>query len=501
MRRTVPPSSLAPLAPFAALAALVALVTLAACAANTPKVAAPVPATGRVSTKAQRTAVAVTVYNNNSGLVREERTLDLYAGRVSLEFRDVSTEVEPQTVQVKALDQSALSILEQNYRYDLLTPEALLEKSIGKKVKIYRPNKQTGQDDVFEAEILAVSSGVPVFRIGGQITYGVPGGRFAFPEVPANLVAKPSLVWLLDSNTSKARVEVTYLCRGFNWVADYVLSVGEETDATAISKADLTGWVTLHNDTGTSFENAKLKLVAGDVQRVDESVNGKNDYGGAESTPDEKPSQFSQEDFFEYHLYGLERPTDLLSNEQKQVTLLEAQQLDVHRRLVFEGNDYYYRGRYGQVSSNQKVSVFLEIENTEKNHMGMPLPKGVLRVYKADKSGTKQFIGEDRIDHTPRDEKINVKMGESFDVVGDRKQTDYKVLGSCTAETAWEISLRNHKDKADEVSVLEPLSGDWTVVQASIPYTKDDAHTLSFKPSVPARGEVKFTYRVRMKWC
>ena len=151
--------------------------------------------------------------------------------------------------------------------------------------------------------------------------------------------------------------------------------------------------------------------------------------------------------------------------------------------------------------ANQKVAVLLEIENTEKNHMGMPLPKGVIRVYKADKGGMKQFIGEDRIDHTPRDEKFSIKMGESFDVVGDRKQTDYKVLGSCTAETAWEISLRNHKDKPDEVLVREPLSGDWTVVQQSMPSEKENAHTLTFKPMVPARGEVKITYRVRVKWC
>jgi hypothetical protein len=296
-------------------------------------------------------------------------------------------------------------------------------------------------------------------------------------------------VWLLDSTSNKAKVEVTYLSGGFNWVADYVLSVGDEADGSALSKADLTGWVTLHNDTGTSFENAKLKLVAGDVQRVRNRGAGEGeDYGAVPDPKDKAKNEFSQEDFFEYHLYGLERPTDLLSNEQKQVTLLEGQGLEVRRRLVFAGNDYYYRGRYGQVMTNQKVSVLLEIENTEKNHMGMPLPKGVIRVYKADKSGAKQFIGEDRIDHTPRDEKITVKMGESFDVVGDRKQTDYKVLGSCTAETAWEISLRNHKDKADEVLVREPLSGDWTVVQSSMTNEKENAHTLTFKPMVPARG-------------
>jgi hypothetical protein len=467
------------------LVTLTALTALgAACGGNTPKPLVPSgPATGRVSTKDQRTAVAVTIYNNNSGLVREERVVDLTPGRVSLEFRDVSTDVEPQTVHVKTLDDAAFTVLEQNYRYDLLTPEKLLEKSVGKKVKIYRYNQETGKDDVLEAEILSTAGGVPVVKIGDQITYGVPGGRFAFPEVPANLIAKPSLVWLLDTSANKAKVEVTYLSGGFNWVADYVLSLGDEADATAVSKADLTGWVTLHNDTGTSFENAKLKLVAGDVQRVRNKTPEEPEDEDDERMEEAKDKgQFTQEDFFEYHLYGLERPTDLISNEQKQVTLLEGRGLDVRRRLVFAGNDYYYRGRYGQVVANQKVAVLLEIENTEKNHMGMPLPKGIIRVYKADKSGAKQFIGEDRIDHTPRDEKVTIKMGESFDVVGDRKQTDYKVLGSCTAETAWEISLRNHKDKPDEVLVREPLSGDWSVVQASMAWEKENAHTLCSSP-------------------
>ena len=181
--------------------------------------------------------------------------------------------------------------------------------------------------------------------------------------------------------------------------------------------------------------------------------------------------------------------------------MLEANGIKIDKRLIFYGAQYYFRGQYGQVVSNQKVGVYLDIENKEANHMGMPLPKGTVRVYKADKSGAKQFIGEDNIDHTPRDEKVRIKMGEAFDVVGDRKQTDYKVLGSCTAETAWEVSLRNHKDKADEVLVREPVGGDWSVVQSSMPWEKENAHTLVFKPNVPARGEVKITYRIRVKWC
>ncbi|HSQ65681.1 MAG TPA: hypothetical protein VLM85_20815, partial [Polyangiaceae bacterium] len=279
------------------------------------------------------------------------------------------------------------------------------------------------------------------------------------------------------------------------WSADYVLVINDADTA-----GDLVGWVTLNNTTGTAYENAKLKLVAGDVQRIQPARYRAMDMpaaapaGGAEA-------QFREESFFEYHLYSLERPTTLLNAEQKQVTLLEAHDLHLDKRLIFYGASYYYRGNYGQVMSNQKVGVYLDIENKEQNHMGMPLPKGTVRVYKADKSGAKQFIGEDAIDHTPRDEKLRIKMGEAFDVVGDRKQMEWKSLGSCVSESAWEISLRNHKDTPVEVEDYEPVGGDWEIVSESMRHEKKDAHTFTFKPKIPARGEVKLTYRVRIRWC
>jgi hypothetical protein len=444
------------------------------------------------STSGEREEVGITVYNQNFGLVREIRTVDLTAGRSALEFRDVSEQIEPQTVSIKSLG-GTLHVLEQNYRYDLLSPQKLLEKYVGRSVKVYRWNDHTGHDDVYDAEVLAVSSGT-VMRINGEVTYNFPG-RIAFPEIPQNLIAKPSLVWLLDAS-GKQKVEVTYLTRNLGWSADYVMTVNDD-DTTA----DLVGWVTLNNTTGTTYENAKLKLVAGDVQRIQP----RHDYHFADdpnSPVDElKKEAFREESFFEYHLYTLERPTNLLNAEQKQVTLLEAPGIHIDKRLIFYGAAYYYRGSYGQVVSNQKVGVYLDIQNTETNRMGMPLPKGTVRVYKADKSGAKQFIGEDAIDHTPRDEKIRIKMGEAFDVVGDRKQMEWKSLGSCTTESAWEIELRNHKDTAVEVEVFEPVGGDWEIVTESMPHTKKDAHTFTFMPKIAARGKHTISYRVRIRWC
>ncbi len=459
--------------------------------------AADAPAVANVrSTRAQRDDVSITVYNQSFGLVREVRTIDGLSGRVALELRDVASQIQPQTVSIKSLDGgSALRVLEQNYRYDLLSPQTLLAKYVGRTIKVYRYNEKLGKEDVVDAEVLSVASGT-VLKIGGEVTFDYPG-RFAFPEVPQNLIAKPTLVWMLDSQAPKQKVEVTYLTRGMTWSADYVLTV-DDADATA----DLRGWVTLVNQSGAAYENAHLQLVAGDVQRVSAGEG----YGWARGkTLDDEDGKdkknFREESFFEYHLYTLEHPTTVLENEQKQVTLLEAEGIKVTKRLLFFGQQYGYRSDDGELLANQKVGVYLDIQNEEKNHLGIPLPKGIVRVYKADKSGAKQFIGEDSIDHTPRDERVRIKMGDAFDVVGDRKQTDYKSLGNCTSESSWEIALRNHKDSAATVQDFEPVGGDWTIVSSSQPAKKEDSSTFSFTTTIPARGAVKITYRVRVKWC
>jgi hypothetical protein len=446
------------------------------------------------STADERQEVSITVYNQNFGLVREVRSVRLGTGRVYLEFRDVSAQIEPETVSIKALGgNDLLSVLEQNYRYDLLNPQKLLEKYVGRTIKVYRYNSVTGREEEYEAEVLSVNQS-PILRIGNEITYNFPG-RFAFPEIPDNLIAKPTLVWLLSSERSRQQLDVSYLTRNLNWKADYVLVVNEDD-----TRGDLTGWVTLTNQTGTSYENAKLKLVAGDVQRVGEGRYQRQELAALRAAS-EDAAKFVEEGFFEYHLYTLQRPTTLLNNEQKQVTLLEAENVGIAKRLIFYGAPYYYRGSYGQVVSNQKVGVYLDLANSEANNLGMPLPRGIVRVYKADRSGAQQFIGEDQIDHTPRDEQVRIKMGEAFDVVGDRRQMDYRVLGTCVSESDWEISVRNHKDEATQVEIIEPVGGDWEILRATHEAVKLDAHTFKFVVQVPARGEIKVGYSVRIRWC
>ncbi|MBK8996447.1 MAG: DUF4139 domain-containing protein [Myxococcales bacterium] len=449
----------------------------------------------KVSGSDQRKEVSITVYNQNFGLVREVRELDVGTGTVDLEFRDVAANIQPQTVSIKSLTGAgSLSVLEQNYRYDLLTPQKLLEKHVGKKVRVWRWNEKLGKDEAFDAEVLSVADGQTVMKINGEVTYNFPG-RIAFPSVPDNLMAKPTLVWKLDSKQAKQQVEATYLTQNLNWRSDYVFVINDADTA-----GDLTGWVTLTNNSGAAYKNAKLKLVAGDVQRV--SGGEDREYSMARKSA-EAPAQdrFREESFFEYHLYTLQQPTDVLENEQKQVTLLEAKNAKVKKKLIYYGQQYWYRGKYGEVQKNQKVGVYLDIENTKANGLGIPLPKGTVRVYKADKSGAKQFIGEDHIDHTPRDEKVRIKMGEAFDVVGDRKQMEWRTLGVCTSESTWEIELRNHKDKASRVEVYEPIGGDWTIIESTHKHDKKDAFTFTFDVDVPANGKTKIKYKVRVKWC
>ncbi|HEY8944668.1 MAG TPA: DUF4139 domain-containing protein [Polyangiaceae bacterium] len=455
------------------------------------------PARSVGSDATAREAVAITVYNQNFGVVRERRGVALGRGHVELSYADVAAHIQPETVHIRSLDDpSSLAVLEQNYRYDLLTPETLLEKSVGKTIKVYRYNEKLGTEEAKAAEVLAVEQGV-VLRIDGQVTYDFQG-RFAFPEVPPNLVAKPTLVWLLESTRPKQRVEVSYLTRGINWSADYVL-VLDASDRIG----DLTGWVTLANESGTSYEDAQLKLVAGDVQRVQPPppVAPDSDLSYAPAPMAAGAPAFKEEGLFEYHLYALQRPTTIRDKEQKQVSLIEAHGVGVRKKLVFAGQQYFFRSSLPGPMPKQKVGVFLELKNEEKNRLGIPLPKGVLRVYKADGGGAQQFVGEDSIDHTPRDEEIRVRLGEAFDVVAERKQIRFSVLGECSSESEWQVQLRNHKDVPETVEVLEPVGGDWEVFAPSHQPQREDAGTLKFEVPVPAKGETTIRYRVRARWC
>lgn len=448
------------------------------------------------STLDDQTGVALTIYNVNLGLVKDQRTIRLFTGIGDLRFMDVASQIMPTSVHIKSLvNPETLQVLEQNYEYDLLNPQKLLDKYVGKEVKLYTKNPYTEREEIVTATLLS-NNGQPIFKIGDEITFGHPG-RIVFPGVPENLNAKPTLVWMLDNGLpSTQKIEATYLTNGINWHSDYVVTLNDKDD-----KADLAGWVTIDNHSGATYKNAKLKLVAGDVNRAKNEYEYKDKMMRvAEMAAKAAAPQFKEDSFFEYHIYTLERPATVKDNQTKQISLVTASDIPVKKELLYQGANYYYTSQYGEAMSNQKIGVFVEIRNKKENNLGMPLPKGTVRVYKADKEGGLQFVGEDSIDHTPKDEKVRIKLGDAFDVVGSRKQTDWKKIAYDTYEAAFEISLRNHKKEDVVVKVVEPVPGDWKMLSSSHEYNKSEAFTAEFNVPVPKDHEVRLTYRVRMRY-
>lgn len=442
-----------------------------------------------------QTGIAVTIYNVNLGLVKDQRQIELPKGSGELKFMDVASQIIPASVHIKSLvNVESLRVIEQNYEYDLLNPQKLLDKYVGKEVRLYQENPYTEREEMVTATLLS-NNGGPIFKIGGDITFGHPG-RIIFPGVPENLISKPTLVWLIENSlSSPQKVEASYLTNGIHWRADYVVTLNEKDD-----KADLLGWVTIDNKSGATYKDAKIKLVAGDVNRVkDEMEYRKGMMRAAEAAAKPAP-QFKEEEFFEYHIYTLQRPATIKENQTKQISLVNAATIPAKKELLFRGAAHYYYNRYGETITNQKVGVFLEIENKKDHNLGIPLPKGTVRVYKEDSEGSLQFVGEDSIDHTPKDEKVRVKLGDAFDVVGTRKQMDWRKIASDTYEASFEISLRNHKKEDIVVKVSEPIPGDWTMLSASHEHKKTDAFTAEFSIPVERDKETKLTYRVRMRF-
>ncbi|MDD2336732.1 MAG: DUF4139 domain-containing protein [Geobacteraceae bacterium] len=454
---------------------------------------AAVPGTAATSTLKDQTGVALTVYNDNLGLVKDQREITLRKGTGELRFMDVASGIIPASVSITSLsDSGSFRILEQNYEYDLLNPQKLLDKYVGKEVQLYQKNPYTEREEIVTATLLS-NNGGPIYRIGDGITYGHPG-RVILPGVPENLISQPTLVWLVDSDLATTRkIEASYLTSGISWRADYVLTLNEKD-----TRADFAGWVTLDNKSGTTYRNARLKLVAGDVNRVKETTRYQDRMYKAALA--EAAPQFREEGFFEYHIYTLERPSTIKDNQTKQIRLLQAAGIPLKKELLLNGDRRYFYALVGEQDNNSKVGVFLEIENRKSSGLGMPLPKGTIRVYKQDSDGSLQFAGEDAIDHTPKDEKLRVKLGDAFDVVASRKQTDWKKIASDTYEAAFEIILRNHKTDDVVVKVLEPVPGDWSMLSASHPWKKGDAFSAEFSIPVPKDKEAKLLYRVRMRY-
>ena len=445
-------------------------------------------------TVSRRDDVSVTVYNNDLGLVREVRQLDLPGERTRVRVEGVASRIDPTSVSVEVLSGLRdLVLLEQNYEFDLLSPSKLMEKYVGRSIELVTVHPETGVETSLEATLLSMNEG-PVYRIGDKIHLG-HSGRVVLPEIPGNLMARPTLVWLIEGSKGGGKIEVSYLTGGFSWKADYIALLGTQDD-----RMDLTAWVTLTNTSGASYDSAQLKLVAGDVHRVRRVQPAPRARGDMVSSMTLK-SGIEEEPFFEYHLYSLPRRTNLRDNQTKQIELLSAGGVGLEKEYVLPGNRQKNFKRPSYVKPDKEHPlVTLRFPNEEENGLGTALPAGIFRFYKKDSEGMLQLVGEDAIDHTPKGEEVVLEAGKTFDITAERSITDYQVIKK---NKEWEyeetVSLRNAKEAAALVKVYDLVSGEWEVVESTHEPTVESATSLFFRVSIPAGGESVLRYRVRIR--
>lgn len=457
------------------------------------------------------TANEVTVYNQGFALVKEVRSVHLEKGRQQVSIVDVASQIETNSVGIRSLtDPNAFEVWEQNYQYDLISPIAILNKAVGQPIR-FRRFLPDGKIEVLSGTLISSPTAVVGNQQGGSSsTYNGmviraddgrivlnPQGEIEVSSLPEGLISKPTLVWdLFADKAGTQSVELSYLTRGTSWNADYVLTLG------GTGTADLRGWVTMTNNSGATWTDAKLKLLAGDVQRIQEVARG--GFGGARQAMDAAAKAgFQEESLFEYHLYTLQRPATIRDKEIKQLSLLEGKGVKVEKKLIVDsmqnfGTYYPSEGEVG--TGNIKPQVRIEFVNSEQNHLGMPLPMGNVKVYQRDASGSIQMLGEDRIDHTPKNERISLVVGRSFDVVAERKRLNFSRNGPRSFVETFEIEVRNRKEVPEQVIVLERHFGDWRVTSKSTEFDKLDSTTMRFVVDLKPDESKKITYTVETRW-
>jgi hypothetical protein len=471
---------------------------------------------------------ALTIYNQNFFVARERVPLDLIAGVNRIEYAGIAAHLEPDSVILRDPNGRALQILEQNYRNDPISQELLLSFYEGKTIDflVQRGEKQeTVKGRIVRSGYLPSVNysngypqpgyGQPIIEVDGVLRFGLPGQPL-FPTLTGDSILKPTLSWLLETNEpGKFDGEISYVSGGMSWESDYNLVVSDGPKNSKTDVLDMIGWVTMHNQSGKTFENARIKLMAGDVSKLQPATVAGRMYAAESKAMMQDAMQpvVREKSFDEFHLYTLERATTLRDQQTKQVEFVRATGIRALRLYVYDGvrtDQYGYYG-YGQLIqdasygtlSNPKVWVMEEFKNSDTNHLGIPLPKGKLRFYRRDTDGSLQFVGENTIDHTPKDETIRVYTGNAFDVVGERKRTNIRVDSNHNwMEESFEIRVRNHKKQPVDVRVVEHLYRwtNWTLLQQSHPSHKMDAQTIEFPVTVAPDGEQVITYLVHYSW-
>jgi len=428
--------------------------------------------------------ISVTVYNNDLALIRETRLIDFKKGIQKYQFQDVAAKIDPTSVHFKSLTHpDKVAIHEQNFEFDLVGTERLLEKYINESIMV-----STKDGNTFSGKLLNSHGGDVIVSLkDGQVKVVKASAveSVEFPSLPEGLMTKPTLVWFLNcENAGKHESEISYLTKGIKWHAEYVAIVNEDD-----SKLDLGGWVSINNRSGASYEEAKLKLVAGDVHTVQTKRKARGRVMAEDAYMATATPQFEEKAFFEYHLYTLQRPATLKNRQIKQISFFPSTETKVEKVYVFD-----------EQKNREKVRTLLEFKNDKAGGLGMPLPKGKIRVYKKDEDKSQIFIGEDLIDHTPKNEKVRVFVGNAFDITGERTVKEVSKVSKRSKKETVEILLKNHKKEDIKVTVVEHLWGDWEFVGPVPKVKKKSANKAEFEISVPKNSKKSFQYTVLYKY-
>jgi len=438
----------------------------------------------------------ITIYNNNIGLVKDTRNALIKKGLHHLYFLGIADRTIPSSVQIKSISApDNFTVYEQNFEYDLLNRDTLLNKFIDKKVTLFFKSDLNGTEEEKEA-ILLKGEPDPIFQIGDKIYLGYPG-RIILPEIPDNLVTKPTLLWLVDNREQKQQeLELSYLTEEISWICNYVINLSKDE-----STMDLKAWVTINNNCGISFNNASVKLVAGDVKRADTEIGaGKRAYMMETALAAPNRAEIQEKTLSDYHIYTINRKTDLNNNQSKQISLFEADGIQVEKKYIISGQRYYFSSSYSDVIQNIPVEVTLEFVNSNKNKLGNPLPAGTVRIYKADLDNSLQFVGENKIGHIPSNENVEISFGTAFDIKCERKQTHFRKIRSDLYETGWEIKIKNQKDTDITVNVKENIPGDWKIIDSTHKYEKISSSVINFRIPVKKESESILRYSTEIKY-
>mgnify|MGYP000844959933 FL=1 len=440
--------------------------------------------------------LSLTIYNQNIALIREVREVVLDAGKQIIKLTDIPSKINPTSVQLNALtDPDSFSVLEQYYKYEPLNSSTLLNKYLGEEIRILTRDGNLYEGylsnyDVNQIILVKDKKAGPVYVIERSDIVSIE-----FPQIPEGLATEPALVCYVESKDAGSKlIELSYLTQDINWSTNYVANISQDEEYLSLN-----GWVTVENRSGASYESGKLKLIAGEINLEREEYDRADTLKAlvAESAP-----QFEEAGLFEYHIYTLGRGVTLEDNQTKQISLLNAQGIPIEKIFIYEGAAYrgYYYDNWRNQSYNPDVSVYIEFDNRDEYGLGIPLPKGKVRVYIADEDDILQFIGEDSINHTPRDEKIRLSLGSAFDIVGERKIVDHKKISNTIYQDTYEITLKNHREEPAKIKVIERQWGDWKVLKSNSDYTKIDAYNIEFNVEVPENDEVKIVYTAEYRF-